>query len=184
MNLQKKNKLKDMYIRCLKAIRQILMSYKYRCRFLSRHDGFNDGRNNDFDDRDMYDENDNYLNNTDSQPLVRRFESYMQIFVHFPMLNHKNVQHIDLTVDYAQRVIGIHIGDIFCIFPYDLKTTVLQLLQHICDLPPFAAEDFIKFRLENANSIDVATYRKGFLALTLHDIPIKNMYGSFLAKIN
>ena len=98
------------------------------------------------------------------------------------MLNHTDVRHIDLTVDYAQRAIGIHIGDTFFVFAYNLQTTNLNLLQYICDLPPFAAEDFIKFRLEGADGVNVAPYRNSFLHLTLHDMPIMGGCGTFLNK--
>ena len=160
------------------------MSSFHRRRFLSKHDGFDDGRGNDYSDDesvgDIYADD----NNLPDVPLIRIFKPLMKIFVNFPLyfngVAKSDVKHMDVTIDHSQRAIGLHMGDIFCVYPYDLSTTVKDLLKHICDLPPFLKENIIKFRLSGANDPEIRSYRKGLLQLTLHDLPIEFLEGSFI----
>lgn len=165
------------------------MSYRHPYRFLSIHDGFssyddysnykNENRQCSNDDNDDNDDQ----SAPDEKPVERHFRKFIEIDVHFPLIFHAQPEEqeqllphfLDLTIDYSQRAVGIHLNSIMYIYPYERRTTFLELLQYICALPPFLTTDVITFKLENAlTDVNVNHLRMGlnFVHLEIHDMPI------------
>jgi hypothetical protein len=171
------------------------MSYRHPYRFLSIHDGFssyddysnckNESRQRSNDDDD---DDDQQPLASDEKPVVRHFRKFIEIDVHFPLALKPQQEHepeqepvqllphfLDLTIDYSQRAVGIHLNSIMYIYPYERRTTFLELLRYICALPPFLTTDVITFKLENAlTDVNVNHLRMGFnfVHLEIHDMPI------------